>query len=86
MSINDFRTKSKEGGFDCASLSDSEILLNPKSFQAVGKVEGWEEHSHAYGMVDMSGWHSNMHRMIDALAEGKTIEQYLESLTSTSMN
>lgn len=28
----------------------------------------------------MSGWHHKMHLMVTALAEGKTIEQYLETL------
>lgn len=49
----------------------SEILLDPEAWKAVGKVDVWFE------QYDWS-WH--MHRMIDALAEGKTIEQYLLTL------
>lgn len=35
---------------------------------------GWSE------VADKDHWRDRMHRMIDALAEGKTIEQYLETL------
>lgn len=60
-----------------------QILLDPASWKAVGKVEGWDE-------VEMQDRHravngkseavNNMHRMIDALAEGKSIETFLETL------
>lgn len=55
-----------------------DILLDPLAWQAVGKVEGWykgiaPEHEYLY-------WGAHMHRMIDALTEGKTIEQFLTTL------
>lgn len=53
----------------------SEILLDPRSWQAVGKVEGWERKHQGYWEPKIE-----MHRMIDALAEGKTIEEFLETL------
>lgn len=59
-------------------VSDAEILLDPLAWQAVGKVEGWHR-----GSLDEAfhpTWKQNMHRMIDALAEGKTIEDYLKTL------
>lgn len=54
------------------------ILLDPLAWQAVGKVEGWGE-AGKYNSIPAE-WLSNMHRLIDALVEGKTIEQYLETL------
>lgn len=56
----------------------SQILLDPLAFKAVGKVEGWPKDQFEYQIRE--GWNGKMHRMIDALAEGKTIEQYLETL------
>jgi hypothetical protein len=49
-------------------------LLNPKVWQAVGKVEHWYE-GH-YGPE----WLHHMHKMIDALAEGHTLEAYIQSV------
>ena len=51
------------------------FLLDPKFFQAVGKVEGWHMDSKM-----QAHWKINMHRMIDALVDGKTIEEYIKTL------
>lgn len=82
--------------------SISGLFLDPKAWQAVGKVEGWDEDvskrdeedfesvrrystdihyfshgtSHAYN----EEWRYKMHQMIDALAEGKSIEDYIATL------
>ena len=96
MTNKEFRQKSKEGGFDTEGLSDAEMVLNPRSFQAVGKVENWKE-NHFFAVIYAKGegeeywfdsnckndepeWKEKMHGMIDALAEGKSINQYLTSL------
>jgi hypothetical protein len=50
------------------------VLLDPSAWQAVGQVERWYE-GH-YGPE----WLHHMHKMIDALAEGKTIEAYLQEV------
>lgn len=59
------------------------ILLDPEAWKAVGKVEGWKDCAEL-GYVLKYGtrlaWLSNWHGMIAALAEGKTAEQYLETL------
>ena len=55
-----------------------EVLLNPKVWQAVGKVEQWYE-GH-YGPE----WLHHMHKMIDALAEGQTLEAYIQSVLAKS--
>ena len=50
------------------------VLLDPKVWQAVGKVEQWYEGY--YGPE----WLHHMHKMIDALAEGQTLEAYIQSV------
>ena len=58
------------------------IFLDPKAWEAVGKVEGWEYERFPIGRdsyID-SGVSERMHGMIDALIEGKTIEDYLKTL------
>jgi hypothetical protein len=50
------------------------VLLDPKVWQAVGKVERWYEGY--YGPQ----WLHHMQKMIDALAEGHTLEAYIQSV------
>lgn len=63
---------------------DEKIFLDPKLWQAVGKVEGWSElktpNRSPVGQYEAGSWFFHMHRLIDALAEGKTIEEYLATL------
>ena len=67
------------------------IFLDPKAWEAVGKVEGWkkEELCGACNLYlkeegeepcPQEGWKHKMLGMIDALIEGKTIEEYLKTL------
>lgn len=68
----------------------NDILLDPKAWQAVGKVEKWhfgksEDGADSVSVRVFAGvvypiWKWNMHRMIDALAEGKSIEEFLATL------
>lgn len=61
--------------------SPHEILLDTKAWKAVGKVEGWyERRVYIGGSGPIPEWHYRMLKLVDALAEGKTIEQYLETL------
>lgn len=70
-------------------------LLDPKAFEALGKVEGWgrkkedrvclHENPEASdnGICEScfkKACQKKMHQMIDALCEGRTIEQYLKTL------
>lgn len=55
-------------------------LLDPKFWQAVGSVEGWGMHKWRMKELIPGTWFFKWHGMLDALAEGKTIEQYLETL------
>jgi len=52
------------------------VLLDPTVWQAVGKIERWYEGS--YGPE----WLHHMHKMIDALAEGHTLEAYIQSVVA----
>ena len=54
------------------------VLLDPKVWQAVGKVEHWYEGR--YGPE----WLHHMRSMIDALAEGHTLEAYIQSVLEKS--
>lgn len=64
------------------------ILLNPLAWKAVGKVEGWTgtgttdeaDNKMVFSYFEAMNWKTKMHRMIDALAEGKSIQQFLETL------
>lgn len=87
------------GGFDTNGLSDTEMLLNPESFQAVGKVEGWSnEYEKCVGGINCTrGIHephnpcvfeqveaeyrTRMHLFVDALCDGKDLEEALNEAT-----
>lgn len=63
------------------------ILLDPKAWEAVGKVEGWKKceelcpEARGYLYDDENTcWHGYMSRMLDALFLGKSIEEYLKTL------
>lgn len=78
---------------EAAMWNVPEILLDPNAWRAVGKVRGWVDELRECGcckkvpeycrccdfeMFDQ--WRLNMHRMIDALAEGKSADEYLATL------
>lgn len=58
---------------------DTYMFLDPLAWQAVGKVENWRNHSTGW-FAYKSPWCEKMHAMIDALAEGKSIEEFIETL------
>lgn len=74
---------------------DEKIFLDPKAWQAVGKVEGWYDiHCEHCPKIDYSEygepgececfakdeWKVKMHQMIDALVDGKTLEEFIKTL------
>lgn len=73
MTVTEFREKSLAGGFDTYHLTDEQMFLTPLAWEAVGKVETEEYLAEEFARV-------KMHEMIDFLIEGKSIEQYLETL------
>lgn len=71
-----WKWKDEQGNIKRATMW--EILLDHLAWQAVGKVEGWGD---MRGWTDgMPAWKMRMHCMIEALAEGKTIEEFLATL------
>lgn len=58
-----------------------EILLDPKAWQAVGKVEGWNGVAYWKSeYADMTPAEFYMHNMVEHLFERGTITSYIESL------
>ena len=56
------------------------FVLSVRFWQALGKTEGWEEEDIWTGDFYGPDWLLYMHRMIDALAEGKSIKEFLATL------
>tara|TARA_Y100000310_G_scaffold272864_1_gene288077 strand:+ start:35 stop:319 length:285 start_codon:yes stop_codon:yes gene_type:complete len=94
MTIKQFIEKAIEGGWedgdsrsahhvnDCVveNVNVHKILLDPAAWEAVGKIEKWKEEYERKHWGYPAEWNANMHEMIDALADGKTIQQYIETL------
>ena len=77
----DYEYEDKDGYPILCDLSVEKILLDPLAWQAVGKVEGWSaNYSYDSTSIKIRGWGDYMHQMINALAEGKTIEEFLKIL------
>lgn len=86
MTIQQFIEKATRGGWKPSTniVVDAhepqnwgQVLLDPSAWKAVGKAEGWHEHA---TVQCKDHWLKQMHRMIDALAGGETIEEYLATL------
>lgn len=80
MTIQQFIDKAIAGRWKYPSLQEvvfrKSIFLDPLAWQAVGRVDGWAGGEETAAMFART----QMHRMIDALADGKTIEEFLETL------
>lgn len=63
-----------------------DLFLDPKAWEAVGKVEEWNYFTNGcptcdyIAYYDEPEWQYRMHKMIDHLIEGGTITSYLEKL------
>ena len=98
MEIKQWIEKAIEGGWDknigdvtiyCDKIDNfnlEKILLDPKAWEAVGKVEEWtrtEYPTNPHIQMDsyeVKEYKEKMHQMIDALAEGKTVEEFIKTL------
>ena len=91
MTIEKFIEKAIEGGWekdkypsfwsfnDIVKFYQDKVFLDPLAWQAVGKVEGWKD----YMVIDnpyKNIYLYHMHEMIDALAEGKSLSEFIETL------
>ena len=85
----DFIEKAIKGGWKQSlpkfvlntTIDINNIFLDPLAWQAVGKVEGWRTRKCEKEIcIPCNDWKYAMHRMIDALAEGKSVEQFLQTL------
>ena len=91
MTIKQFIEKAIEGGWECPKgkawrlkYSSPELLaetphrflVDSDAWRAVGKTEGWVN-GHFDGKPT---WQYHMHRMIDTLIAGETIEELLATL------
>jgi len=84
MTIKQFIENAVEGGWkptDDFQLTFEEsmhrILLDPEAWEAVEKAGWWEPDNHVERPEE---WMYKMRWMIDALIEGKSIEEYIETL------
>ncbi len=92
MTIKQFIEKAIEGGWKReekhleetsygADFNYSAILLDPLAWQAVGKVEGWgDEEQIRKSMFRGRDYKTQMNGLTPALIDGKSIEQYLDTL------
>ncbi len=85
-----YNVKKTSNGSIYDSRSIYEILLDPKAWEAVGKVEGWSERTAIVDKVTIHvagkkeelplTWQYHMLSMIHALFDGKSIKEYLKTL------
>ena len=71
-------------------MQRAEMFLDPDAWRAVGKARGWDdlEKMHSLGgsphqedcWCKEKNWLTRMHGLIGALAEGKSIEDYLGTI------
>lgn len=65
-------------------LSFQSTILNPLSWKAIAKSKGWDKDIlvsfHGIKAYKQELWIFHMHKMIDYLIAGKTIEEFLETL------
>lgn len=85
MTTQEFVQKAIEGGWKwnhkCDNPNCDDIYLDPKAWQAVGRVDGWGgKDSYQYLGMRIDEYEFHMQRMIHWLCNGKSIDQFLETL------
>ena len=71
-----FEREEKERSLPVMYLSD--LLLDPKFWQALGKSEGWEGN----GWNKKPLWLNGMHKFIDNLAQDQSLEEAFNNATA----
>ena len=92
--INQAIREAVKGGYDRSRALSSEgleeqsyLFLDPLFWQGLGKARGWKpvtwpNTNHPKELhYRLEGWHWQMHRFIDHLAEGKDSESFFANLT-----
>ena len=86
MKIKQFIEKAISGGYvgftweDVQGGDGADVFLDPLAWKAVGKVCGWTQVAPYNRWGIEAHWYWNMHQMIDALVEGKSLEEFIETL------
>lgn len=91
ITANQYWVVWKDGNGSDYTIALQVYLLDPNFWQAVGRVEGWDtvelktqfpfmSNGKTEGYIAIETWKNNMLAMTYALAEGKTIEQFLATL------
>lgn len=93
MTVQTAIKKAKEVGWICRACVEPEknyhwyrhvheVLLDPSFWKALGEVEGWGTAGMAYGPSGREITEAEIYqaRMLTDLWEGKTIEQFFETL------
>ncbi len=62
-------------------LTAEQVVLDPKFWEALGRAEGWGKYTGEKSTLeDRETWKDKMHRMIDALIAGKSLEEFFKEL------
>lgn len=75
-----------EGGYKegCATMCNSDYLLDPLFWQALGKAEGWDNgvDEKSVGAITYvpPAWRREWYHFIDHLADGGTLDDFFNSL------
>lgn len=86
MTIQNFIERAIEGGWKHEEDAPSEVLykwkvmMDVEAWQAVGKVENWNDRIVYEDERSRVLWQHNMISLMQALIDGQSIEQYLETL------
>ena len=95
MNISEFHLLVVDGD-KSQTISFTRIILDPKAWKAVGVIDGWDigwqcdecgkrhvcdgENCMEGGTHPFGCYRKEMHKMIDALIEGKSLEEYIATL------
>lgn len=87
MTIQEAIKKAIDGGWDSTGMVHEEkndicngLFLDPLFWKALGKAMWWGDGRFKVSDWQTHGWLFHWHRLIDHLAEGKSVESFFEQL------